>query len=345
MFVAIPGGPAHARQRLRVLVVCTGEISCESFEKRLRGQTSDLPVKLDHAALAPGASVAAAPAAVERLAHERKAQVALWWQEGKVLALLRPTTPTRLYERSVKGPRPSGPKTDTADLEAAALIGRTAILAALNREPLGVPQAPVDAPAPAPPPPPPPPSPAAAPATGPRWRWQASARAGWSLLWDGLPSEPSHGPELRLGARYGPLRFGAMWIERLQVETLAEDARGAIDSRQLGVHASWDFVRLGGFAAGLELRLGRLFSTVTPLSGPLEDPEHYATTTYGAAATFSHQVVPGSLALWLCAAVDRLDQRIIVGVRNSSGFRPMWYMAKHQPTVTLGIEVLFPRSF
>ncbi|MCG5052719.1 MAG: hypothetical protein KA712_07140 [Myxococcales bacterium] len=338
---------AESPPKLRVLFLCTAAAPCEGFRARLKGQTSDLRLRLVEDELTettPARSRDDAVAAAEGLAIQHEAQVVVWWREGALLALLREPAPGRLLEREVvKSAKATAPP-GTAELEAGSLIARSAIVAALRGTPIGEPLPPPPPPAPAPPPEPPPapPPPLPPPAAPP---WQVSASLGWQGLWDGLPTEPSHGLELRLGGRRGRLVVGGSWIERKEVSIRLPEARGAIGSRQLGAFGGYEpFVR-GPLALSLEARLGWLLSRVEALSGPRQgESPSYSHLFAGLGTRVRYQVASRWLYGWAAGSVDFVQDAFFVGLRSGTTFRAIWELSRVQPSVAIGVEMVFPEG-
>ena len=339
-------GDALAKPPLRVIYVCTEDASCESFAARLKGQTSDLNVKVVRVSRAHEAlpePLEEAVAKVDQIAAAQDAEVALWWRAHDLVALLRRPPPGRVLVRRVRSGKPlHNGALGTADLESGSLISRTAIVAALNGTQLGVPrQAALHeqrAAAPA----------AALPAAAPPGqsasaRWQGAVALGGNAMWDGLPSDPSVGLEARVGAKYKRLRLGLLWVERRTVEISVPQARGSIASRQVGAVVGLDVFQLLKLNAGVEARGGWVWAQVAPLSGPFEEKVGFTRKFVGIAIHLRYALMPGRLSAWAGGAVDWVEEPFTVGLRSPQGYQAMWYMSAVQPALAVGLEVLFPQ--
>lgn len=331
LLCTLPAQYAHGKAKLRVLFLCTPNVACETFNKRLRGQTSDLPVHLSAAPFArahePGTFDDVASADQVAAAHD--AAVVLWWREGALVALMRSPDSARVLVRPIA----RTPLLGTADLEAGSLVARTTIVATLNNTPVGIAR-PLPAASPAPLPPVPPS--AASP-------WQVAPRLGWNAAWDGLPSEPTHGLEARIEGRWRALTLGALWIERPSVRLSVPEARGSLKSRALGLVLAYDFFVRKRWWLGAEARLGWLIARVQPLSGPLQDELRFARRFAGVGVRVRRELVPGRWAAWLAASLDHVEDPFSVGLRDTNSYSPLWYMWATQPSLGVGFELTFSR--
>jgi hypothetical protein len=325
---------AQQPAKLRVLFLCTNEAPCDAFLARLRGQTSDLAVTVvvqkdlpqgfpnnDHAEVDQA----------DALAQTQAASVVLWWRAGNVIALLREPPPGRVVTRQVS----STPDADlgTAELEAGSLVARTAIAAALNGTPIGVEREPVAVLAPMASPPP----------VAAAVSWKAVAAAGAQVKWDGLPPDPMRGLELKLGIKRNNLRLGSTFVQGLQTNLDLPAAEGTLDRRYLSAWLEYEIFRYRPYSLGAQGHAGWLWTTVTPLSGPSTTKAEFTLFDWGLTLLPRFEL-NRQFALWGSISLDRMEHPITVGIRNASGYRPLWFMERYTPALSFGVEFLFPKS-
>jgi len=337
LLAAIASAALAAQQpaKLRVLLLCAPEAPCNPFLSRLRGQTSDLAVAVSaHENVPPGFPNGGHNDVeqAEALAQSQAADVVVWWRAGSVVALLREPPPGRVVMRAVAS-SPGAPL-GTAELEAGSLVARTAIVAALNGTPIGVAREPTAATTP----PSLPLTTVAMPTV-----WQGFAAVAGQIKWDGLPPDPTRGLEMRLGVKRANFRIGAIFVQGLQTDLNLPVAEGTLDRRYLGASIEYQLLRYRPYSLGVESHAGWLYATVTPLSGPATEKEEF-TLFYWGLALLPRFALNRQFALWGAISLDRTEHPINVGIRNASGYRPLWFMEKYAPALSLGVELLFPKS-
>ncbi len=318
-----------ASPALRVVVVCETGASCVAFSERLRGQTSDLKIEVrDAERTLPPLPLEASIAAVDEIASSSGSAVAVWWAKGSLIALLREPTPGRVLIRAVAANAVASDwQPDSAELEAGSLIARTAIIAAIEGKPIGeLRQTPTPTPVP---------SPRVTP-------WKMSLGIGASLHWDGVPPSRGEGLEFRVGMRLGRFRLAGQWTERGTDDLDLPYAKGTLAGRQLVALVGLDVLVRPTFTWSVEARLGRLTSTVESSTGAYRDPIEFNRTAVGLGTRFYYALLPNELSIWVAVNLDRVQDPIVIGVRDAAGFRPVWPMAAIQPSIGLGIECFLP---
>ncbi|MDX2019755.1 MAG: hypothetical protein SF187_05895 [Deltaproteobacteria bacterium] len=269
--------------------------------------------------------------AAEAAAASHDAAVVIWWREGSLVALTRKPDSTLVLVRPIASSHP----VRTADLEAGALVARTAIVGRLNNAPLGTTHKPT--------PPPPPPTRASTSAALSRTPWELAPRLGWLATWDGLPTEPNHALEARIEGRWRALTLGLLSSRRPSVRVTAQGAEADIDSWAMGFVLAYDVALGRAWRVGAEGRFGWSRTSVQPLSGPLRDELRFGQWFVGTGLRLRRQVVPGRLGLWMAAGLDGVEDPFSLGLRDATGYRPLWYMWSVQPSVRIGLELTFSR--
>jgi hypothetical protein len=173
--------------------------------ERVRGQVSDLDVRLSVREGPLEAGLDSQLSVVDPLGKELSAKAVIWFEEvegGLRLVVAEPGTGRALITK-VAGNANTGER-NSAMQEGAALIIRGAIQALLAGTPISAPRPPpkVEKKEPIPPPPPP------APKVEERRRGEWVGTLGWQFVEDGYSSPGQHGVAAQLGLVMGTLELG-----------------------------------------------------------------------------------------------------------------------------------------
>jgi hypothetical protein len=339
-----------APDRLRA-IVRVASAADRGFLARVRGQTSDLPVDLIEA---PAASLEPTldqqVAAAEALARARHARAVFWLGPDQVLAYIGSApgsaAPPRLLTRQGwTGPAPApapSPSPSSADLEAAALIARSALKAVLEGHEVGEPR---------PPPPPPPiatpPPPATAPPPAPPRPVEGWIALGWIAAADGVGSDPTGGFTARAGARLDRFAVGAGFSRMLGKDVPRASSPDAQHRRQAIVAlVAMDVLRRSRIRLAAELEAGYerfwLTETINPNATPptLEQRRFMmGAELRGAVAVWARRHAAIELTLGVGSDYVPSPPSIVTKSDNGTVINTIWRLWRFQPRGILGVEV------
>jgi hypothetical protein len=324
----------------------------ERILQRVRGQVSDLPVRLVEVR-EPGAeaSLGEQLEAADAIARKREARAVVWFApldprspRAGLLVIVAEAARGRVLVRRVEGEGASG-DLDSAGLEAAALAVRTALRGLAEGAVIGLERTEIAPPRPAAPPPP---SPTTvlppAPPPAPRGRWTAAL--GWHLAHDGEALQQGLAGHVGYG-------FGR-WSLGLSVATslgaALADARASI---HLSRHAFGGFAELAPLRTeqlelGLSLSAGAaLFPRTTGPTVAAIVPEAAAPNPaffvgLAARARWFPRPLGGFVGAWIEGGADVVPAAPTLGYELDGRFVPAYRLWRVQPGGALGFSVRTP---
>jgi len=334
--------------------------------QRVRGQVSDLPVRLVEAQ-EPGADTSFGEqlAAADALARRQGARAVVWFAlldprapRSGLLVIVAEAAEGRVLVRRVEPEAPSAAGApadlDSATLEAAALIVRTALRGLAEGAVIGLdraaiapaPPAPaLPAPAPAPPAPPPRP-PAQQPLPAPAAEGSWIAAVGWHTAYDGQALQ--QGLAGQVGHAFGRWTVGLSVATSLGVELVDPRATLHLARDAFGAFGEITALRTEQVSLGVGLSAGAiLFPRSTGMTAAGVEPTSAAANpTFFAGLDARVRWLPrwlgGFAGAWIDAGVDAVPAAPMLGYEVAGQFVPTRSLWPAQPEGALGLFVRTP---
>jgi hypothetical protein len=342
--------PAHAEDFVAALWLAPGA-GQERLSQRVRGQLSDLPVRLV-VVNEPGteAPLGAQLEAADALARRQGARAVVWFApldpqapRAGLLVVVAEAARGRVLIRRIEAGAAAGDG-DSATLEAAALVVRTALRGLSEGAEIGLTRAEV---APAPPPPPPA-AKTAAPAAPPQpaSRGRLLAAVGWHLTYDGQAAQQG------LSGHVG-YTFGRWTVGLAAAPSLGAELRDARSTVHLARHAFGAFGEVAA-ALGEQVSLGAgvsagavLFprSTGATAAGIAPDEASANPTVFAgfsARARWFPAAFRGFVGLWLEGGAELVPWAPTLGYQLGPRFVPAFQLWHVQPGGAAGLAVRTP---
>ena len=338
----IAAAPASA-EPLRV--VLAGGARDAELVLRVEGQVADLDATLARDATSmPASPLPVQLVTARRLARTHAADVVVWFvrDDGDIIVHVTDTGGDRVLVRRVGAG--GGAMAESAAIEAAAVIVRTALRGLAAGGEIGVA---VERELPPDPVVEPPPPPREDDLGGVR-PLRPSATIGWSSVLDGESSTGHHGVSARLGVAGGPWRFAVALTHRPAISLESAMATIDVERQTIGVALGLDVA--GGaqlrratrwrVSAEVALAMTRFDRTTTATGATIEPTADRATWTPTAtpAVRISRRVARGAW-LELALGADLVAQAPEFGVATPQGFATIGRLWPVEPHAALGVVV------
>ncbi len=337
-----------------------------ALAQRVRGQVSDLPLRLIEIE-EPGAEASMSQQldVADAVAQKHGARAVVWFAPlGRgaprpgLLIVVAEAGRGRVLVRRVEseGARAAAPgsELDSATLENAALMVRTALRGLAEGAVIGLDRSEIAgaAPAPAPPPPHPPepvPVPVKVPAPPPvsptaRGRWIAAV--GWQAAYDGQALQ--NGFEGRVGYAFGAWAAGLLVAPSLGVDLVDSRATLHLERHVLGAFGQLLALHTTAVSLGAHLAAGAiLFQRSTSLPAPGVTPTASALNPTFFAGLRAHagwfpRWIGGNVGVWTDAGADVVPNAPTLGYEVGGAFVPSRSLWRVQPGGTAGVIVRTP---
>lgn len=340
--------PAHADERLHVVIV-SGPRDAALLD-RVEGQVADLEATLER----DTTSMPASPLPVQlvtarRLARTHTADVVVWFvrDRGDIIVHVTDTGGDRVLVRRIEGG--SGTMAESAAIEAAAVVVRTAVRGLAAGGEIGVvveKELPPD-----PPDPIGPPRPRDTPPSedlGSVRPLRPSATVSWSSVLDGESDTGHHGVSARLGVAGGPWRFAVALTHRPAATLSSPMATIDFERQTVGIALGVDVAggaqlrRAARWRVNTEVALAmtRFDRTTTATGATIEPTADRATWTPTAtpAVRVSRRIARGAW-LELALGADLVARAPEFGIATPTGFATIGRLWPVEPHAALGVVV------
>lgn len=342
----IAAAPARADDPLRVLLV--GGARDETLVTRVEGQVADLDATLERDTTAmPSSPLPVQLVTARRLARAHTADVVVWFlrDDGDIIVHVTDHGGDRVLVRRVDAG--GGAMAESAAIEAAAVVVRTAVRGLAAGGEIGVA---VEKPLPPDPvlEPTPPPARDDDGGLGSVRPLRPSATVGWSSVLDGESDTGHHGVSARLGVAGGPWRFAVALTHRPAESLESPMATIDVERQTIGIALGLDV------AGGAQLRratrwrvntevviaMTRFDRTTTATGATIEPTADRATWTPTAtpAVRVARRLARGAW-LELALGADLVARAPEFGIATPTGFATIGRFWPVEPHAALGVVV------